>query len=106
MITESTSGIREFDLPDDEGRSTTQQVLSEMHPHGRLWYQHVQTLANPWFEAMSGITTCGATILPDIELLERQVSLGGPTRPHSLVRVGTSWSLQTSRHRRFGAPGV
>ncbi|MCH2160659.1 MAG: TrkH family potassium uptake protein [Phycisphaerales bacterium] len=28
---------------------------------------------NPWFEAMSGITTCGATILPDIEILPRSI---------------------------------
>ncbi len=31
--------------------------------------------ANPWFEAMSGITTCGATILPDIEALPRSILL-------------------------------
>lgn len=49
-IVESTSGIRDFDPSDDEGRSSTQKVLSAMHPDGRLWYAHVQTLANPWFE--------------------------------------------------------
>ncbi len=50
QIVEATSGIRDFDLPGDEGRSTTQKVLSALHPDGRMWYQHVQTLANPWFE--------------------------------------------------------
>ena len=31
--------------------------------------------ANPFFEAMSGLTTCGATILSDIEILPRSVLL-------------------------------
>ena len=31
--------------------------------------------ANPFFEAMSGITTCGATILGDIEILPRSILL-------------------------------
>ena len=34
-----------------------------------------QGFANPWFEAMSGITTCGATILSDIEALPRSILL-------------------------------
>ena len=32
-------------------------------------------VANPFFEAMSGLTTCGATILTDIEALPRSVLL-------------------------------
>jgi hypothetical protein len=49
-IVESNSGIRGFEPTPDESRSTTQQVLSALHPDGRLWYAHVQTLANPWME--------------------------------------------------------
>ncbi|MCH2136722.1 MAG: hypothetical protein MK101_09090, partial [Phycisphaerales bacterium] len=49
-IVENSSGVRDFDPPTETGRSTTQRVLSDLHPDGRLWYQHVQTLANPWFE--------------------------------------------------------
>ena len=40
-------------------------------PQSRMFHG----FANPWFEAMSGITTCGATILPDIELLPRSILL-------------------------------
>ena len=32
-------------------------------PEARL----LDSFANPFFEAMSGLTTCGATIIPDVE---------------------------------------
>ena len=49
-IVDSNSSIRGFEPTPDEHRTSTQRVLSALHPDGRLWYAHVQTLANPWME--------------------------------------------------------
>jgi len=74
-IVESTSGVREFDPQGDDTRSTTQKVLSDLHPDGRLWYQHVQTLSNPWFEGRQPGSRGGELTLNYIQWHMDQIGL-------------------------------
>ena len=89
-IVESSSGVRDFDPDPDMSRSTTQKVLSELHPDGRLWYQHVQTLANPWFEGRQPGSRGGELTLNYIQWHMDQIGLE-PAFSGERIEPGNPW---------------